>query len=382
MKPRPPSRPDPAYSRTPLLARLDEAIAALRDPLDIACAQAERAALLARHGYVPQARREIETLRELQRRHGNLRLSAWLSLADGLADYFENLALDARAKVDRAWRDSAAARLPELHAQAAAWLAHLDSVNLDFTAMARHASQALHLATADDHATRARASLVIADAYHYADRAARAQPWYRAARHHAATIGDETTLSALMHNRAQIAGHLAREQSLFGRPDPDIARQVLMAAESALHFDAGVGTASLNALVPALRAQLLVLLDRHREAVTLFARCLDQALAEGQHRIEAAFRSDLAWACLRLGDVDAAREQARRAEAALDERCPVDEQALSHQRLAHVAGELGEPERAEAHRHAAAAAHAVYVRQREDIVRALDPALTGLQPAG
>lgn len=368
--------------RSPLLKQLDAAIVAAADPLDRACAEAERLVLLARHGYVAHVRSELDALRLVQRRSGSLRLSAWLHLADGLADYYENLAFEARTEVDRAYRESAAARVPRLHAQAAAWLAHFDSVQLDFESMARHVSQALHLAEPDDHATRARACLVIADALYFAADYERAQRWYQAVRRHAMAIGDETTLSALMHNMAQLAGHRAREAALFGSHDPQQVRQALMAAESSLNFDSGVGTASLNTLASVLRAQLFVLLGRHREALGLFKASLTKALAEGQDRNgnEVAFRSDKAWSHLELGERDAAQQEAERAERTLDERCSIDERALSHQRLAQVWRGLGEAQRAQQHQQRAAEAMAQFRTQRSLILRALDKALDGLPP--
>ena len=372
--------PLPALPRSPLLARLEAAIKRARDPIAIACAQAERAALLARHGYVDVARGEIDHLRVLQQRTRSPRLAAWLHLAEGLADYFVNLELDARKKIDQAYRDSAALRMPELHAQAAAWLAHFDSAHMDIDALARHASQALHLAAADDHATGARACLVVADAYLYAARFDQAQPWYRACRVHATAIGDETTVSAMMHNMAQMNGHLAREAALFGGHDPAFVRRALLSAESSLNFDTGVGTASLGGLVMALRAQLLVLLDRHREALDMFGAHLQRALDEGQDKIEAAFRSDMAWSHLQLGEIDAALAQAEAAEQVLDERCTVDERALTHQRLARVFEGMGRADRGAAHAQQAAGFMAQFQVYRERLVAALDKALVGLEP--
>lgn len=372
--------PLPALPRSLLLTRLEAAIARATDPIDIACAQAERAALLARHGHVQLARNEIDILRTLQQRTGNLRLGAWLQLADGLADYFVDLELDARRKIDRAYCDSAAARMTDLHAQAAAWLAHFDSVHLDIDAMARHASQALHLAAADDHATGARACLVVADAYYFAARLDQAQPWYRASRRHCTAIGDAVTVSALMHNMAQLNGHLAREAALFGAHDPAQVRQALLGAESSLNFDTCVGIASLGGLVPALRAQMLVLLDRHDEALELFSANLPRALADGQHKIEAAFRSDMAWSHLKLGDRQAALVQAEAADSVLDERCTLDERALSHKRLAQVFGELGQGARSALHAQRAATFMAEFAALRERIVEVLDKALVGIEP--
>ena len=140
----------------------------------------------------------------------------------------------------------------------------MDYVQHDTPNMTRHLAQALQLAGADDHAARSRACLVAALGFHHAGRQDLAMPWYHATRRHAASEGDDATLSALMHNMAWLRGNHAREASIFGAANADEVRQALMGAESTEHFDAGLRTASLSSLVPILRAQILVVLDRVR----------------------------------------------------------------------------------------------------------------------
>ena len=154
------------------------------------------------------------------------------------------------------------------------------------TEHARHLAQALRLAARDDHATRSRACLVAALAYHHAGRYDLALPWYHATRRHAASEGDDATLSALMHNLAWLRGSHAREASIFGGANADDVRQALMGAESTEHFDAGLGTASLQSLVPMLRAQILVVLGQCEEALAFYAEVLPSALQEGLARME------------------------------------------------------------------------------------------------
>ena len=81
------------------LARLDAAIASATDPNDATCRRAERAALLARHGHLEQARAELDALPHDE----PPRVAAWLALAEGLVRYFNDLDASARERVHAAF---------------------------------------------------------------------------------------------------------------------------------------------------------------------------------------------------------------------------------------------------------------------------------------
>ena len=366
----------PKLSGSRALTRLDAAIAAATDVHEATCRRAERSALLARHGHLAEARVELERLP----RNGPPRVDAWIALAEGLVRYFSDLDAGARDRVQAAHEGSAATRQTALHALASAWLAHLDYVQHDTANMTRHLAQALQLAAADDHATRSRACLVAALAFHHAGRQDLALPWYHATRRHAASEGDDATLSALMHNMAWVRGNHAREASIFGGADADAVRHALMGAESTEHFDAGLRTASLHSLVPILRAQILVVLDQCAEALALYNEVLPAALNEGLARMEGFFRADIAWCRWRLAQRAAALAEAELAETLLGEAIDVDDRACAHGRLAQVFDALGDSDTAARHRACAEADLTVHRAQQALLLSAMQRGLKGLSP--
>jgi tetratricopeptide (TPR) repeat protein len=368
----------PKLASSRAIARLDQFIASATDPHDAACWRAERAALLARHGHPEEARAELDVLKTSP---VVPRVQAWLALAEGLTAYFSDLDVTARVQLRAAYDASAAARQGRLHALAAAWLAHMDYVRHDIPNMMRYLVQALQLAATDDHAARSRACLVAALGFHHAGRFDLALPWYQATRRHAVAEGDDATLSALMHNMAWLRGNHAREASIFGGADPDEVQQALLGAESTANFDAGLGGASLQSLVPILRAQVLVVLGRYQEALALYEECLSGAIDEGLARMEGFFRADIAWCKFKSGDVSAARREARRAQLLLNDEIDVDDRACAHGRLAQLFEALGEPAGAQLHRQQADTDLAAHRAVQAELLDAMQMGLRGVTPA-
>jgi hypothetical protein len=165
-----------------LLARLDAALAKSRHPIESACLRAERAGFLARHGHFEEAQAEFNALHALFDHQPNPSVSAWLCIAEGWLLHFSSLSAAARDKMKRAQALSAATKMTRLHALSSAWLAQMDYTVNDIDSLVRNVSLALQLAAPDEHAARARASMVVAISYDFAERLDRAQPWYARAR--------------------------------------------------------------------------------------------------------------------------------------------------------------------------------------------------------
>jgi hypothetical protein len=359
-----------------LLRRLDAAIAAATSPIDAACLRAERAGVLARQGQFDRARHEIVDLHRRFDERPQATVSAWLALAEALLDFYGDLDLAAtRDRMRRAHALANAARLASLRAQAAAWLAHMAFMQFDPQRLVLHLAEALRDAAADDHAARARACLVAAYSYHYGAGVAKAQPWYARAREHATADGDDATLSALMHNRAWYLGWQAREAVLFGDDPGASGAQALLAAESTGHFDAGIGSAGLEWLLPLLRAHMLTLLQRYAEALPLFDAHADAAQRQGWTRSHANILGDRAWCHWQLGHREAARTDTRAAEAALGEAGEIDERASSQARLAMLYEALGDDDSAARHRTAALADRQALRLQQARLTGLLDETL-------
>lgn len=367
--------------RSRLLTRLDTAIAKARNPVEAACLKAERACFLARQGQLSQARLLIDALQAQFAWRPHAAVSAWLSLAEGLHDYYTHLGPSARDRVMRAHALSGAAHLAPLRALSAAWLAHMDVASHDMARMAQHVREALTGAAADHHSARSRACLVVAYSYHFAGDEPKALPWYARSRIHATADGDEAHLSALMHNQASLRGSHARLAAMFGESSAEATRQALMSTESISRFDAGIRTAALTSLVPMVRAQLLTHDGRWPEALAMYEAHYEAALADGLERMKPCFLADRALCRFELGDVDAARADAGAAEESLGQPCDLDDRALAQARLAQVRERLGGKAAARVLRERARSDLHAHRGEQERLVALLDEALGDIDPA-
>jgi len=358
-----------------LLERLDAQIAQAEEVFERECLKSKRAAVLARHGQFSEARFALAGLRSQSQRLRNPVLSAWVAFVDGLIEHCESLSPTARAKFQRAYDLASTVGDAELHALCAAWLAMSDFNANDVDATVAHAREALRLAPPASHAARARAALVVASAWRVAGDDERAIPWYKLARQHAATEGDVSLVSVLLHNMAAFqAGRISLEGA-FGRADLADAQRVLLEAESTGNYDAGVGNGQLMAEVPLLRAQLMTVLGQYDAAIALFDAQLPRARAEGQVHREARFLADAVFAEAKLGRFDEAVKRLRAINAVLPLMTEHDDVAATHARLAAAARALGRAEQADAHATQAEAAlekHRAEQRRWADALAAVD----------
>jgi hypothetical protein len=374
-------------ARSRLMAKLDAAIANAPNPIEAKCLRAERAGLLARQGQLEAAKAVIDELNAQLAWQPNTPLRAWLALAEGLHGYYSALGRGAQSSIEQAYMLAQGfGALKRLHALAAAWLANMAFANDDMARMAALLREAFDTALPEHSGARARAALVAGYAYHFAGEQARAQPWYEASRRHAIAEGDETHLSALMHNQAWMRASQARLALLFDATAADPAHaaavgHALMGAESIGHYDAGIGTASLGSLVPMLRAQVLTAQGRWSDALALFDTHFDAALADGLTRLAPCLLADRAWCEWHSGQVRKAQALVAAAEQALLQDCDTDDRAMATARLAQVCAALGDEAAAGRHRAASEKHHAAHREQQQRIAGLLDQALAGLEPA-
>jgi tetratricopeptide (TPR) repeat protein len=357
-----------------LLGDIQARLARARNPVDQACLRAERAGVLARQGKLDRARAELVTLHALFDGRPNAIVSAWLHFAEGLVMFFSDLNVAARDKMQRALALASAVQAKPMQALSAAWLAELDCSQMNFRSMAHNLSLALSLAEPDHHSARSRACLVTAQTYHWAERIDLAKPWYEQARQHATAEGDETMLSALMHNRAWMNVANARRLAVVEQSNAAQVRQASTSADSVAHFDELVGTASLSSWVQMLRAQCFVLEARYQEALDLFDVHLENALSEGLRRLECTFLADIAWCRLRLNDLVGAKRDAADANQRISSETHIDDRAMTHSRLAHIFAALDVVELADSHARAASDDWRTHSQIQDEAIRSLSQA--------
>jgi tetratricopeptide (TPR) repeat protein len=302
-------------------------------------------------------------------------LAVWVQLVEGMIEHFSTIAPAAREKFRRALSLATGAGDTRLRALCAAWLATADFNASDLPAMAEHAALALRCATPADHAAHARASLILADAYRYGGDEPRSVRWYGRARANASAEGDAAMVSALMHNMATMRASRIEQEHAFGQADEAEARRALMEAESAGHFESGVGTASLVASVPLVRAQLCAVLGRHDDAVSLFNEYLALARAEGSGNREPRFLAERAWCQQQRGRSVEALRDARQAALHLAAQLDPDDRAVAHARLAQVFEAQGKGDDARAHATCAQQSLAQHVAAQQQMLAVLQAAM-------
>ena len=357
-----------------LLARLDAALAATRDPIRVGCLRAERAGYRARQGHFDRARKELEALRLEFALRPHPEISVWLCLLEGWIAYYSSLDESARGWMKRAYALSTATDLRRVRALSAAWLALSDYVADDVAAMVAHLEEALHTAAPDEHDVRARAGLVAAAAFDFVERKPEAQKWYASARDHARAIGDEQMLSAINYNIASQGGLHALQAAVFGGDVTGLARHALAAAEATANYDHWIGAKSLDALTPITMAVLWSLLGEHAKALGLYQAHVQAARDQGLEFLSAVFLADMAWCHWHGGAREAAAADLQAAHAQLTEARHADDRAVAYGRMAQVYELLGRGDEAAGHRAQADAAWAHHRAFQRRIVELLTAA--------
>lgn len=358
-----------------LIERLDGAIAAATQPLQREYLKAERACALARLGLFADARFAHGGLRTQNQRHKDPLLTAWIYMLEAQIEQYETFSIDGiEGKFRRVFDAAKAIDDAPMQALAAAWLANCAINAADLPALAGHLRLALRLADPDHHSARARASLVLADAYRWAGVESVAQDWYLRARAHASADGDGTMISAMLFNKVNTSATLISLADAFGRPNLAQARSALLEAESIANYDWGTGLTSLPFAVPIIRAQFLTVLGRFEEALRLFDDSLDEASGMASNR-DAHLLAERAWCQVRLGRVSQALADTRTAEALAGSQRDPDDRAATFARLACLHRHGGREDAAQLWQTKADAALAEFQAQQVEIRRVLDDVL-------
>lgn len=366
------------------MRRLQAACAGAGSPREAARCEAELAALLAQRGDFDEAHAHLESARRVQALEPEAPLQAWICLAEGLIEHYSRQLPSARDRLRRAHALAVSARSRALIARCAAWLAYIAYVYGDLPGLARHLAEALQESSADQHAARARAHLVAAQAHHWCGRLDLAQPFYERSRRHALAEGDDGTLSALMANRVLTLGAQLHLAAIFGpeAPSAQSLGEALTGTESARAMSDLIGRRSLRSITPLVRAQLLSVSGRHADALALYEAHLPQSAADGYDYLAPVCLAETAWCRLQLGQREAASEAVRLAEQSFVDDCEDEDRARAHGRLAQVNDALGLVDDAERHRLQAHASLAELRQKQSRLLQLLGDALKQVPELG
>jgi hypothetical protein len=177
-----------------------------------------------------------------------------------------------------------------------------------------------------------------------------ALPWYQRVHIHATEEGDDTTLSALMHNKTSLRAQELRIGGWLREEAVQDAGYALLGAESVASFDLMTGSKSLQSLVPILRAQIHTARGEYKSALNLYNEHLEQALNEGMMRLQSDLIADRAWCRIQCGQKRAGQEEALLAESSIDPAGQFDDRIMAHGRLSQILAAIGDTAGADRHK--------------------------------
>jgi tetratricopeptide (TPR) repeat protein len=351
---------------------------AARDPLERVRRRQDRAVLLARMGQVDAAREVLELARAETPAHAAHPLLLRFEYVDAIQLYFAKRFTEARtALLDVTERARRAADDMALVGECESALALFMQREGDVRAAARHARAVL----ANPGATlesRYRAYLALGslhqDAYDY-EEAARL---YGEAEGLVHQLDDDIAMSSWLQRAALTQAAHARQAAALGELDARTLANAISALKKSIAFATSLADGPDTTLDHLLLAEMLVLQNRHADAIALYDAYLPSAEGDGfLHEVTAAL-ADRGSCCLELGRADEGMSQLAAALARVDEATPSDIRAIVHANLAAALGTQGRKDEAGQHRRLAEMAWQTYAHEQREARRLLagDPADT------
>ena len=220
---------------------------------------------------------------------------------------------------------------------ASAWLAFSAYLNEHVSDMDRNVRLVLANGYLNFPQALSRAALTMALSFHYCGDAARSKRYYDLCHRAATTCGDETEISALMHDRAAMSIHEMRVAAFRSLEKDGAASTGTTNLQSVISYEELVGIRSLPSLSPQLAAYEFVLKGKWAEAMDAINLSLDSARRDGFSRLVPGLLADRALSQIMLNRVADAHEDIvaslREAETVGLHR---DDRALFFSRLAQT----------------------------------------------
>lgn len=342
-----------------LVIDLEAAIAAAGDPIDADSLRADLAAQWARLGRMDEAEAMLNGLRQKYREASHPRLTPWLNFAEATIDLRAGRGPEALIKMRRAHAMSVAIGLTPLASHAAAWLAHLYWNAQDVDTAVRHAREALRGSPRNDHRTRCRVSLVVAEMLAMSCAVEEAKAWFARARQHIAAVGDDASRSALNFNLSAVS-LASLKQVVFCEAEVENAERKAVIQDEVSQALDDLLKIPMDDKSALQHAQILSLRGHTRLALASYDKYLKASVIPSKVQRHAEWLSDEAWCHGRLRNVAQSLEKTELALSALAIDTQIDDQAAVHSRTSLVYALAGDGGEARHHDELASALWAQY----------------------
>lgn len=330
-----------------LLEELDAKILGTDSTVEWSFLMCRKSMTLSRQGAVDDA---LAHIKEVRKMWGGIELhhevASWVMMAEGVRHYFNLDSRNAWERLRRAHALAVALRTESSRAACAAWMAMLAFQGSRYEEMVERLKEVLIWAAPTDHHATGRASLIIADTYHVANRWDLARPWYDKARYRAADEGDQSQIGAMLFNVATCRTANVRLADAFDQEIKSLYRQFAVSEVGTTRvYDMAVGVKSRTEWTPLMHAQVENV-ERHFEKALAILNPIDEARLLPKEIPQ--LHVERAWSNAQMGNIALALEQASRAEACMSSMYDDDDFAYVGARLSQIHTIAGDPDRANA----------------------------------
>lgn len=323
---------------------IDEKIRSCQDSSERFVLFAKRAGGLASHSYISEAKSTVAELRQLNINF-DPRLTGWINFSEGLIEHFETLDnKKAKNKFNRGLLVSQMVSDRELAGACAAWVAHCDFVDGKIGLVAINIINSFEWSLRDEHETRGRASMVLADAFNAVDQISTSRFWFRAARNHASQAGNIAMQNVMLFNIAAYSvSRLTLDDCTLGASPSDRQRTAMEVA-SASNLNTALGISELPTMVPTMQAELHIVNRKWDQAIAIFETHPSRILQNSPSRLIPKLIAQRAWCHANLGNLAAAEEDLNRALEIRASCTDDDDLAVLLFKLSRVGELIGKPE--------------------------------------
>jgi len=254
-----------------LLEKIEAALAIEQDLVKCAELSARKALYLSRVGRFAEAKIIVSSLRHQYGDGHNPIISVWIILAEGVADFFENLGARARDRISRAYLLGVAIGDRRLAAITSSWKAHIEFESSNFDSMAKALKVCLDNIDDDNNDAKTRFEMIIANCLFLCGDREKAQKWFLLSRDSALKIGDQATIDALIYNRAAFAMARLRAERCTGAVDQREVARIHLELTSAKNYQEIAGIGAVNHFVDLCLARALILEEKFDLALEALA---------------------------------------------------------------------------------------------------------------
>lgn len=291
-----------------LLLRIDERLLVETDPAQRAELVARQAGYMARVGRFAEAREKIAELRQVFADGRSGRVTAFIMLAEGLVQHYEQLGSNAADRIARAQLLGQAMKDREVVSITSAWRAHLEFEESKFELAAKSIRLAHQNAEPNDHATHARCAIVLFNAFALCGNRKASQHWFLNGRDHALKLGDQASLDALLHSKAVFGVAWLRSQSCKGNEDAALMRMARAEISSARNLQNLTRVGAHANYIDLCDARLQIMEGNFQSAKDLLTLIRDDGPFPSGHFSQGLIDLEIAYCDCKLNRIEAAVE--------------------------------------------------------------------------